>query len=140
MPLIDIQLITRKVKLINEDLAKLKNYKDLSLSEYLNSDDKQMIIERLLEKIIGRIIDINYHILREEYEIIPEDYYKSFIEIGKKKIVTSEFAEEIAKSTGLRNALAHEYEEIDPKMVYDAIEKAITQIPQYLNKLTKFLR
>ncbi len=70
---------------------------------------------------------------------MPEDYYNSFIEMGENRIVTPEFAEEIAKSAGLRNALAHEYEKIDQTLVHEAINTALTQIPQYIQKVTDFL-
>ena len=139
MPKIDIQLIRRKVKLLEADLAALRKYRNVSLEEYLKNQETQLIVERLLEKITGRLIDINYHILKEEYEIMPEDYYNSFIEMGKNRIVTPEFAEEIAKSAGLRNALAHEYEKIDQTLVHKAINMALTQIPQYIQKVTDFL-
>jgi len=59
--------------------------------------------------------------------------------MGKNRIVTPEFAEEIAKSAGLRNALAHEYEKIDQTLVHKAINMALTQIPQYIQKVTDFL-
>ena len=139
MPKVDIELILRKTKLLEEDLAQLKNYRDLKLEEYLDNKEIQLVVERLLEKVTGRLIDINYHILREEYEIMPEDYYNSFIEMGKNKIITQEFDEEIAKSAGLRNALAHEYEKIDQSLIFKAIGIALTQIPQYLQKVINFL-
>ena len=139
MPKVDKELILRKIKLLEEDLAQLKNYKDLNIEEYLNNKEVQLVVERLLEKVTGRLIDINYHILREEYEIMPEDYYNSFIEMGKNKIITPEFAEEIAKSAGLRNALAHEYEKIDQSLIFKAISTALTQIPRYLQKVLNFL-
>ena len=34
--------------------------------------------------------------------------------------------------SGLRNRLAHEYNEIEPAKVQDAVRTAITQVPQYL--------
>lgn len=139
MPKVDIQLTKRKVKLLEADLAALKKYRNVSLEEYLKNQETQLIVERLLEKITGRLIDINYHILKEEYEIMPEDYYNSFIEMGKNRIVTPEFAEEIAKSAGLRNALAHEYEKIDQTLVHKAINMALIQIPQYIQNVTDFL-
>lgn len=58
---LDRQLITRKAKLIEQDLEKLAQEKPKSLNEYLKSLDLQLKIERLLEKIVGRVIDINYH-------------------------------------------------------------------------------
>lgn len=139
MPIIDLQLIIRKIKLIEEDLDRLSEYKNILYEQYLKDLKTQLIVERLLERITGRMIDINYHILREEYELLPEDYYNSFIEMGKNKVVSSEFAQEIAKSAGLRNALAHEYEEIDSQLVHKAIKIALIQVPQYLQTVLDFV-
>lgn len=140
MPTIDVQLINRKIKLIDEDLRLLKKYKSLTLDEYLNNSESKLIIERLLEKITGQVIDINYHILKEEYETTPTDYYSSFIDIGKNKIITEKFAIEMAKSTGLRNALAHNYEKINDELVFNSIKTALTQVPSYLSKILEFLK
>ena len=93
----------------------------------------------MLERIIGRVIDVNYHVLKEEYGLIPQDYYKSFIQLGEKGVISKKFAEEIAESVGLRNALAHEYDVIDDMQVHASIKKCLTQIPRYLNTvLEKF--
>lgn len=140
MPRVDIELLRRKIKLLEENLARLKDFREISLEDYLKDDKTQLMVERLLERITGRLIDINYHILKEEYEIMPEDYYNSFIEMGRRKIVNEEFAKEIAKSVGLRNALAHEYEKIDQKMVFESIATAMIQIPQYLQKILNLIQ
>jgi uncharacterized protein YutE (UPF0331/DUF86 family) len=137
MSRINIELLQRKIKLLEEDLAKLKDYREISLDEYSKNQETQLVVERLLEKITGRLIDLNYHILKEEYGTMPEDYYSSFIEIGKNKVVSEEFAKEIAKSVGLRNALAHEYEEINQKMVFESINTALIQVPKYLQNIMK---
>ncbi len=138
MSRIDRELILRKIKLIEEDLDKLRVYENISFEKYLKSFEIRLVVERLLEKITGRLIDVNYHILREEYEIMPEDYYNSFIEIGKNKIITEEFAESMAKSVGLRNALAHEYEKIDQALIYGSIKVALVQVPDYIKKILEF--
>ena len=139
MPKIDVDIIKRKIKLIEADLLKLRNYKDLTLNEYLGDEIKQLVAERLLEKITGRIIDLNYHILKEEYEIMPQDYYNSFIEVGRNKVITEELANKMAGMAGLRNALAHEYDKIDQNMVFDSLKLALVQIPNYLKKVLNFV-
>lgn len=139
MPIVDVELVNRKLKLLDVDLRNLKKYKNLSLKDYLADDVARMVVERLLERITGRMIDINYHILKTEYEIYPEDYYSSFIEIGKKKVITQNLAEEMASSAGLRNALAHEYDDIDDNMVHKSIKTALTQTPKYLKVILRFL-
>lgn len=136
---VDIQLMYRKIKLIEADLALLAKYDNLSLEKYSKNQELQLVIERLLEKITGRLIDLNYHLLREKYKIMPGDYYDSFIEIGKRKIISVEFAQEIAKSAGLRNALAHEYDKIDEKMIHKAIKTSLVQIPKYIKTILNTL-
>lgn len=132
---LDQQLIIRKAKLIGEDLDKLKGFEGTTFDEYMKSFEVRLQVERLLERIVGRVIDINYHILKEEFNIIPSDYFKSFIQLGEKGVIDRKFAEEIAQSVGLRNALAHEYDAIDDAQVYRSIKKCLTQVPVYLNKV-----
>lgn len=139
MPRVDADLVLKKIKMMRADLANLKKFEKITFSEYMADDLKRASIERFLEKITGRMIDINYHILREEYEILPDDYYGSFIQMGKNKVITEELAVEIAKSSGLRNALAHEYDKIDDQKVFNSIKTALVEIPQYIRKVLEFL-
>ncbi len=131
----DKKIVVRKAKLIEEDLAKLKEFQDISLVEYKKSFAVRLQVERLLERIIGRVIDVNYHILKEEFNLIPNDYYQSFTLLAERNIFDKRFADRISKSTGLRNALAHEYDEIDDTQVYASIKNCFSQVPQYLKKI-----
>lgn len=136
---IDINTIIKKAKLIEEDLFLLKKYGSISFQDYKKDIVKNLLIERLLEKITGRMIDLNYHLLKEEYEYMPEDYHDSFIEFGRRKIITAKFAAELSKATGLRNALAHDYDKIDDKKVFDSIKTTLNQVPKYLKIILKFI-
>ncbi|MEK7119688.1 MAG: HepT-like ribonuclease domain-containing protein [Patescibacteria group bacterium] len=136
---IDAQLIARKGKLIEEDLQKLSFYASLTEKEYRSKEEAQLAAERLLERIVGRLIDINYHILKETYQTMPLDYYDSFLALAKQRLVSEQEAREVAKATGLRNILAHEYDEVDPGKVYQAIRFALEQIPHYLTSIMKKL-
>lgn len=84
---------------------------------------------------MGRSIDINYHILSEKYDCVPRDYKESFEEIGKRGIVPTNLANELSKSAGLINVLAHEYDVIDYRRVYKSIDLALYQLPKYLKKI-----
>ncbi|OGM59175.1 hypothetical protein A3A75_03075 [Candidatus Woesebacteria bacterium RIFCSPLOWO2_01_FULL_39_10] len=136
---LDKQLVTRKAKLITGDLEKLKRFEKTPLSNYLRNPDTQLLVERLLEKITSRLIEINYHILRQEFGTLPKDYFNSFEEMGKVGVISKELAEQIAPSAGLRNALAHEYDTIDQSQVYYSMKRALDQIPQYLQLIIEYL-
>lgn len=136
---LDEQLIHRKAKLIEEDLQKLIPYQKTGEDAYLKNEAVQLAVERLMERIIGRLIDINYHVLKEKFSKLPVDYFDSFLALSKEGIVSHDLARTVAKSVGLRNILAHEYDIIDPTKVYEAIGNALSQIPQYLQTILKAL-
>src|SRR3989338_2216902 len=108
---IDKKLINRKITLINNDLKSLKALSKLSLKTYLSKAEYEAMAERYLERVIGRMIDINYHVLSEKENEIPTNFYNSFISLGKKKYLPPKLAKVMANSAGLRNRLAHEYDE-----------------------------
>jgi uncharacterized protein YutE (UPF0331/DUF86 family) len=137
---IDKILIKRKITLIAEDLTSLKEIADLSLEKYLADHKNEILAERYLERIIGRMIDINYHLITETGHTPPRDYFSSFIQLGKMKIIPVAESEKLALSAGLRNRLAHEYDAIDEKQIYAAVKVCFKDIPAYLKNINSFIK
>jgi len=138
MPL-DKILINRKIVLISEDLLQLERLSKLNYSRYIADYKNEILAERYLERIIGRMIDINYHLIVEQNFPPPKDYFESFVQIGKLKIIPDELAKKLAQSAGLRNRLAHEYNGINEKKVYQAVKICFMDIPKYLKKIERFI-
>lgn len=136
---IDKLLVTRKISLILEDLKDLESLSRLSRTEYLSNRIHQLVAERLLERIVGRMIDINYHLIAEQAGLPPKDFYESFTKLGSLGILSRELASDLAPAAGLRNRLAHEYNEIDHQRVYDAVGRTLAQVPRYLEAVQAFL-
>ena len=134
---IKIAIVTRKAKEIKKDLLELEKYSRMDKKDYLTSYEAQLSSERLLEKIIGRMIDINFHILKEKHGVLPNDYFQYFMLMGEKKEISSDLASDLASAAGMRNVLAHEYDAIDNQMVYEAIHRALIQVPEYLKKVVE---
>lgn len=135
----DEELIKRKIKLIERDLKKIKKISLIPYSDYAKNSDLHDLAERNLERAIGRLIDINYHILTQEKEVMPKDYYNSFLLMGEHGFLPLELAQSMANSAGLRNRLAHEYDEIEPKKIYQALQRSINEIPQYLKEILNLM-
>jgi len=132
---IDASLISRKANFIHQDLKKLTEHRQLTAKQYLADFDIQLRVERLLERIINRLIDINYHLLKEKYQIIPVDYSDSFDKLFEKKAISQTLLKNLKPAAGLRNVLAHDYDTIDPKKVYQGMQLTLKHIPIYLNHL-----
>jgi uncharacterized protein YutE (UPF0331/DUF86 family) len=137
--MIDPELITRKLALIAEDLSSARELARRSLAEHLESSTSEVLAERFLERMIGRMIDVNYHLLTESGQPPPRDYFQSFVDLARLGVLDSEFARRLAACAGLRNRLVHEYDELDPEKVYEALGTAISDVPEYLDRVRAFL-
>lgn len=137
--MIDAELINRKLVLIGQDLDELAALAGLPKSEYLGNRINEAAAERYLERMIGRMIDVNFHLLVESGQAPPPDYYQSFMKLVELGVYDHEFAERIARSAGLRNRIAHEYDEIDAEQVYGAVKAAGEDVPLYIKSVQNYL-
>lgn len=136
---VDRDLITRKASLILGDLRELDPLADVPEAEYLADQLRRLATERLLERMVGRMIDINYHVITERDGLPPKDFYESFVRLGALGVISPQLARAMAPAAGLRNRLAHEYNEIDPVKVRAAATEALRLVPQYLDAVRKFV-
>jgi uncharacterized protein YutE (UPF0331/DUF86 family) len=138
--MIDRELVTRKMVLIAEDLRRIQALAARSREEYLASEADETLAERYLERMIGRMIDVNYHVLTESGEAPPRDYFESFTALSRIGALPADFAARLAPCAGLRNRIVHAYDDLDPGRVYDALTAALADVPEYLAAIRRFLR
>ena len=128
-------LVFRKITLIGPDLEELKRLAQMTVDEFLGDSRNELVAERLLERIIGRMIDINYHVLTSAGRPPPKDYYSSFIELGQANILEPSLASSIARCAGLRNRIVHMYDDIDARLVHASLGEALREIPVYIDQV-----
>jgi len=74
--MIDADLVGRKLLLIAKDVEALQGLADMTLDAFLHSSTNAVLAERYIERAVGRMIDINYHLLTESGQAPPPDYYQ----------------------------------------------------------------
>jgi uncharacterized protein YutE (UPF0331/DUF86 family) len=138
---VDIHFIRRKIKLIQEDLSELDHLARYSFDEISKDRIKFLAVERLLEKIIMRAIDINQHLIAElgKGDERVRGYEDTFYMLFQLGIYSEEFAKQIAPSAGLRNRLVHEYNNTRQDIIYKSVSEAITQYVKYCDSILKFI-
>jgi len=137
--MIDRELVTRKLLLVQQDLDTLAPYARKPITDYLASPTDELVVERLLERSIGRLIDVNFHLLTESGRPPPPDYYASFVELAALGAADPALARRVAACTGLRNRIAHEYDAIDPVRVHTALGPALRDLPEWMRHVLAFL-
>lgn len=136
---IDTEIVLVRLKLITKYYNTLEEFSSTSLDEFLNDFRQQLVVERLLQLMVQAAIDINDHILSKLNPGKSETNFDSFISLGKYGVITPELARKIAPSSGLRNRLVHEYDEIDPREVFKSISFALQQYPLYVRQVSSYL-
>lgn len=129
---VDLQLVTRKLALIASDMSSIERLLARGLEVYLDDRVTQAAVERHIQRVIGRMIDVNYHLVTAAGEMPPKDYHASFVALGDIGVIERDFAVRIAGAAGLRNRLVHDYGDLDPHRVFDALQAAVVDVPRYV--------
>ena len=137
---VDRELVTRKLLLVTAEIESLGVIRDKGRDAYITNSFEQAVVERRLERAIGRMIDINYHIITSNGHPPPSDYHASFFKLAELGVLDPEFARRIARAAGLRNRLVHDYEDLDPGKVFDALDDALRDVPVYLARVNQHLK
>jgi uncharacterized protein YutE (UPF0331/DUF86 family) len=137
--MIDPTLVIRKINLISQDFKEIVELSRKSLQEFLASRVDEVLAERYLERMIGRMIDINYHLITESGLPPPTDYYQSFLQLERLGVLPHDFAQTVASCAGLRNRIVHEYDEIDPAKIHEALQTAARDVSQYLTRVHSYM-
>ena len=136
--MIDAELVTRKLLLIARDIEALRPIASKDLATYLLTPRDEIVVEQYLERVIGRMIDINFHFITETGHPPPADYYRSFTALADLNILDRAFAVRIAGCAGLRNRIVHEYNDLDSTKIHEALQAAMHDIPVYLTNVRDY--
>ncbi len=134
------EIIVEKLLKMKEYIHQLKVIRPASYEEYLQSLTTKYAVERLLQLIVDLALDINNIILSYKGKPAAADYFNSFIDLTDCNVLEPAFATQIAPSSGLRNRLVHEYEEINNQIVYNSIEKTIDMYVLYMKEIKKVIQ
>ena len=137
------EFVRRKLQLIAEDLERLARFRDETLASLTSDDIKLAAVERMLERIVMRAIDVNEHFLSELGSGTGKStrltYRDTFLMLAELGAYPSDFAEEIARSAGLRNILVHDYNDVDRAIVYGSVRSCLHGYHAYLEYIEVFL-
>lgn len=141
--MINKEFVKRKLFLNQGELERLKEFDKLTIDKIAKDPGENAACERYLERLIGRAIDINQHIIAEKGDVNTNlgaiHYRDTFLRLADLNVYPPEFAKKIAPSAGLRNALVHEYNNIDEELFNKSIGEAIKDFNDYAKHILAFI-
>jgi len=88
--------------------------------------------ERLLQTLVEACIGVSKHWLKQQNKVLPIDAYSVFEKLMDLQLISADDAQEWQRIIGMRNAIVHDYLNLDEKVI-----KAIVVNKMYL-KLQDF--
>ena len=131
----DREIFVSKLNHLKSYYEELKDFESLSFQHYIQDKVARRAVERLLQLVVEVACDINNFVLSKK-GIVAESYHDSFLKMGEAEIIEKAVALKLARTTGLRNRIIHEYGEYKDEVVYKNISIFIEFYGKYLKILT----
>ncbi len=136
--MVDRQVIEAHLQNMEEALANLGRYRNLSLEEFRKDLSLVWIVEKGLEILIQNLLDIGAHILASEIKTDWDDYREIILKLGHHGIIPMDFSEGI-QGIGLRNILIHEYLRVDVPKLYEYLKNRLGDFTDYMSYIQEYL-
>ncbi|MEK7619786.1 MAG: DUF86 domain-containing protein [Patescibacteria group bacterium] len=131
--------IVRKLKKLDEVIRQLEGVKTYKREEFLSNKVLQAATERFFILGIEIITDVGDHLLTEKKNVSSESYDEIISALGKTKLVPAALSKRNAGMARFRNLLVHVYDEIEPKLVHDYLQKAPREFRAFAKAFVKHL-
>lgn len=132
--------VQRRLREMRELLGVLERHVEVTGDELRTDIELRLVVERALQQLVDLAVKINAHVATTSGQYAPEDYFSSFAAAAICGAFSDALADELAPSTGLRNRLVHEYEELDLDVVAAAVPAAADGYGRYVREIAAWLR
>jgi uncharacterized protein YutE (UPF0331/DUF86 family) len=137
--MVDRALILRKLAEIEEYLAQIREFKDISVDQYCKDWKVQRIVERTLQMMIEACVDIAAHIISDRGYRIPKTYADTFKVLYEREILTEDLFKVMEKMAKFRNIIVHHYNTIEPEIVIGILKKNLEDLLLFKDAILKSL-
>lgn len=138
----DKEKIEKKLMVIERERTLLDDSIEVSYEEFISEDNSLMYDATLhrLQVALQAVLDVSQYIVAH---MVLGDYSenkKVFDLLEKEGILNSDLAEVLKGAIGVRNILVHQYEDVDPKVIFDILENHLNDFDKFISSIAKFLQ
>jgi uncharacterized protein YutE (UPF0331/DUF86 family) len=128
-------VIQRKLSLLNKQLLKLEEYlKGIDYSEFSGSWAHRALSERALQVSVEIVIDVAERIISLEGKGPVSTASEAIECLVSMKILKS--AKPYVDMVRFRNVIVHQYEEVDPSIVYALATTKLSDFRKFIDEIS----
>jgi len=133
------EVVRKRLNRLDEYLAILKNMQSVSYDEFSQNPEKYGSVERFLHLAVEAVTDIGNHIIAEENLGMVNSYSDIPGILKDKGVIDEALCQTWIRMIGFRNALVHDYVEIDFEIVYDVLQNHIQDLESIKKVFSAYL-
>ena len=137
--MVDQELISRKLSLLEQYISELEKADDITWDRYISDVRARAFVERYLHLAIECIFDISNHIIAFHDWREPDNYRDIFTVLHENNIILRENLDALQQMASFRNILVHRYEKIDDDIVFGVFKKRLSDFQTFLSLIKDWL-
>lgn len=138
--MVNPEVLATRLGSLREYLGYLKTLKKHSFRQFSNDPFIRGSAERYLHLAIECCLDLGNHLISDRGLRRAQDYKDVFLILGEARILPAAFAKRIAPMGGFRNILVHDYLKVNPRKVYEFLQKRLPDFDRFGRVMARFLR
>jgi len=125
---------------VNESVEDLETI-NLILQERQWTRIERKGAERLLQTLVEACIGLSKHWLKQQEKVLPADAYLVFEKLMDLQLIAVDDAQEWQRIIGLRNAIVHDYLNLDEKVIKEiVVNKMYLKLQVFAFKMSEKLK
>lgn len=134
-----VHVLENKISTVRKYLIGLNAFQTYSKAEILSDEIKLRALERQLYLLTQSAIDLAETVISHKRLRKPMTYKENFEVLNEAGFISKELFEKMAKMTGFRNILAHQYVALDTDKLYEVLTTSSKDVNLLLNELEEKL-
>lgn len=116
------ETVRERLALVRTNLAELSAAAALPRQRFLADRKEQWAAAYGLQITAQALLDAGAHILSGRYQESPKDYGEIVPQLARHGVLDNALGDRLAKISGFRNVLVHEYGVVDYALVHDKLQ------------------
>ena len=133
------EVIRKRLNKLDEYLSILGKLRRYSFEEFIADAERYGSAERFLHLAIESVTDMGNHVIAELELGIVNSYSDIPKIMAERGYMSPDLKETWIRMIGFRNALVHEYVDIDRKIVYHVLQNNIQDLEKLKQSFAQFL-
>lgn len=92
-----------------------------------------------LQVALQAVLDVTQYLASCTSELVYKENKDAFDILAHEKIISKELAQRFKIAIGVRNILVHQYEQVEPEIIYNIIKNDLGDFDRFVDEVSSYL-